>query len=111
MALAAATAMRTMARRAPTAVRGVRQMSAGVSQEEAVKTMNLWKYIGFGGVGVVVLGIAKEFTSTEEHHHKTVTYAHERNRVKSYPWACGDCDFFDLHCWNKCKEEKAAESE
>lgn len=35
-ALAAATAMRTMARRAPTAVRGVRQMSAGVSQEEAV---------------------------------------------------------------------------
>lgn len=41
------------------------------------ETMNLWKYIGFGGVGVVVLGIAKEFTSTEEHHHKTVTYAHE----------------------------------
>lgn len=28
-------------------------------------------------------------------------------RSKEFPWECDQCDLFDLHCWKKCRAEKA----
>ena len=31
-------------------------------------------------------------------------------QVKEFPWECETCALFDLECWKKCREEKAAEA-
>ena len=47
--------VRAAGRRAAAAARQVRRMSSGVSQEEEVKQMNLWRNVTIAGAGSLAL--------------------------------------------------------
>jgi cytochrome c oxidase subunit 6a len=46
----------------------------------------------------------------DEHAHRMEGPLPEymKIRAKEFPWECGDCDFFDMKCWKKCRADKAA---
>eukprot|EP00500_Bicosoecida_sp_ms1_P002158 CAMPEP_0203806634 /NCGR_PEP_ID=MMETSP0115-20131106/599_1 /ASSEMBLY_ACC=CAM_ASM_000227 /TAXON_ID=33651 /ORGANISM="Bicosoecid sp, Strain ms1" /LENGTH=106 /DNA_ID=CAMNT_0050715297 /DNA_START=23 /DNA_END=343 /DNA_ORIENTATION=+ len=86
-----------IARPVAAAAAGVRRMSVGASQEEAISTFELWKKVGLGGIALCgVVGIYD--LATDEHAHKHVWYPHEKIRTKRFPWDAKDCDLLDLHC-------------
>lgn len=76
-----------------------------VPQDEAIRTWKLWRNIGFGGIGVVVLVTAKEFMHEEEHHHHDRSMSHLKIRNKMFPWGAADCDMFDMECRKKAAAE------
>lgn len=63
-------------------------------------TFNLWKKVGFGGIGLCTVVGAYDLI-TEEHDHKEKWFPHEKIRNKRFPWTAKDCDFFDLACKRK----------
>ena len=42
------------------------------------------------------------------HDHEQIAYPYMKKRTKPLPWSCTNCDLFDMPCWKKCKEERAA---
>ena len=85
-------------------------MEANPHKSHAEEWKELWTWIRisiFVCGPICVFGIVKDLV-IEEHHHRPhgplPEYMGIRN--KEYPWACGDCDLFDLDCWKKCQAEK-----
>ena len=74
--------------------------------------MAKWKkisYAGFPLVGLFIVGNVFIHFSHEHHDdHDRTLYPYEKIRNKAYPWSCEDCNLFDGHCWDKCKEAKRA---
>ena len=85
-------------------------MAANPHKSHAEEWDELWMWIKisiFVCGPVVVFGITKDLFM-EEHHHRPESglpdYMGIRN--KEFPWACGNCDLFDLDCWKKCRAEQ-----
>ena len=67
------------------------------------ETFSLWKKVGIAGTALCGVMAVYDLV-TEEHDHKHKFYPHEHVRLKKFPWAASDCDFFDLKCSAKWKE-------
>lgn len=61
-------------------------------------TWKLWRNVGFGGIGVVVLFTIKEFGGEMDHGHPAKDYPHTKIRNKQFPWGASNCDMFDMEC-------------
>ena len=70
------------------------------------ETSFLWRNIGFGGIGVVGIFIAREVLTEEDHGHQTRKYSHQKIRNKAFPWGASDCDMFDMECRRKAAGEE-----
>ena len=74
--------------------------------------VELWTWIKisiFVCVPGCIFMVLKDF-AIEEHHHRPDGPLPEYMSIRSkeFPWACSNCPLFDLDCWKKCREEKAA---
>ena len=55
-------------------------------------------------------GVYNYAFAAHEHAGRTdLPYLKIRNRP--YPWACPDCNLFDLECWKECKGGAKADHE
>ena len=59
---------------------------------------------------VVVMKTEASHRAHEKEHgkHHGPQYPFMRMRRKAFPWEASDCDYLDLDCWAKFREEKAA---
>eukprot|EP00924_Labyrinthula_sp_SR-Ha-C_P016311 augustus_masked-scaffold_73-processed-gene-0.51-mRNA-1 protein AED:0.04 eAED:0.04 QI:0/-1/0/1/-1/1/1/0/91 len=88
-----------------------RRAFSDAAHDEHVKTMEFWKKVTMGALPVLgLLGVVNaywHFAGHHDHEEETPQYSYLRFRKKKYPWSCGDCDLFDIKCWEKCKAEGA----
>jgi len=88
-----------------------RGMSGGahtVAEEEA--EMDKWIKISYAMVaGCVAVGAYNYMHHGHQHRHELADeMAHMKMRTKRFPWECKDCSYFDLECWDECKNPGAA---
>ena len=82
----------------------------GHQADEEIHEMYKWIKVTFMvGLPICVVSFVYSFAA-EEHHHRPEGALPEYMAVrhKEFPWECGDCALFDLHCWKKCRAEKKA---
>lgn len=79
------------------------------SHEEEMAEM--WKWVKISAVvaaPVCVLSVLKDMLFVGHTHRPEGPLPDYMNiQVKEFPWECETCALFDLHCWKKCRAEKA----
>lgn len=77
---------------------------------EEVAEMFRWVNITFMvGLPICALSLLYSFIM-DEHEHRVEGAMPEYMTVRSkeFPWECGECDLFDIPCWDKCRAAKKA---
>jgi cytochrome c oxidase subunit 6a len=74
---------------------------------EMVRWINITFMVGLPICGLSV--VYSYFMDEHAHRNDGALPDYMVVRSKEFPWECGECDLFDLKCWEKCRAEKAAE--
>jgi cytochrome c oxidase subunit 6a len=87
-------------------------MEANPHKPHSEEWAEIWSWIRisiFVCGPICVFGVLKDAVF-EVHHHRPEEPLPEYMgiRKKEFPWECGQCDFFDMDCWKKCRADKAA---
>ncbi len=76
--------------------------------EEEVAEMWRWVNLTFV-VGIPIVLLSAFYSAFfDEHPHRFEGELPEYMNVRSkeYPWECGECNLFDMPCWQKCRAAK-----
>jgi len=88
-----------------------RGMSAGAQTvAEEMAEMSKWTNISYAMVGLCVAVGGYNYLNHGHQHRDELAdeMAHMKIRNKRFPWVCKDCSYFDLECWDECKNPGAA---